>query len=268
MQVRIKQQVLDAVLELYLQGYRTAAWLLGIYYIVLIPEHFVAQSSAIGREMIPVNLATAAVFLGCYALVRTGRIQPRSGYLVPALCLLAALVNHLVLVSLTGRLQLTSDFMLILVATSVVSPRTRHFLMFLGSFVAAWLLAQLFLQHPLMDLLHWIVGVISASVVSIVLHAITNRLTWMQARLRVRDKRLMERHRRTAAELKEALDNLHTIRGLIPICSSCKKIRDDTGYWQQVEQYVEAHSEAAFTHGLCPVCEHSLRDEFEDIVPE
>ena len=56
------------------------------------------------------------------------------------------------------------------------------------------------------------------------------------------------------AELKEALADIKMLSGLLPICSSCKKIRDDGGYWTQVETYVEKHSEATFTHGLCPEC--------------
>jgi PAS domain S-box-containing protein len=55
-------------------------------------------------------------------------------------------------------------------------------------------------------------------------------------------------------ELQEALTEVKTLTGLIPICASCKKIRDDNGYWQQVESYIQKHSEAHFTHGLCPDC--------------
>ena len=55
-------------------------------------------------------------------------------------------------------------------------------------------------------------------------------------------------------ELKTALADVKMLSGLIPICASCKKIRDDHGYWQQVESYIQKHSEAKFTHGLCPDC--------------
>jgi hypothetical protein len=47
---------------------------------------------------------------------------------------------------------------------------------------------------------------------------------------------------------------LKTLRGLLPICSSCKKIRDDGGYWQQLESYLRQHSEAELSHGFCPEC--------------
>ena len=60
--------------------------------------------------------------------------------------------------------------------------------------------------------------------------------------------------RRASADLAEALTDLKTLRGLLPICSHCKGIRNDTGYWQGVESYVMAHSDAAFSHGICPKC--------------
>ncbi|MBU1341359.1 MAG: PAS domain S-box protein [Proteobacteria bacterium] len=59
-------------------------------------------------------------------------------------------------------------------------------------------------------------------------------------------------------ELQEALDSIKTLSGLVPICSSCKKIRDDRGYWNQLEAYIEKHSEASFSHGMCPQCSEKL----------
>ena len=55
-------------------------------------------------------------------------------------------------------------------------------------------------------------------------------------------------------ELQEALDKVQTLSGLLPICAGCKKIRDDSGYWEQVEVYVQRHVDVQFSHGLCPDC--------------
>ena len=59
-------------------------------------------------------------------------------------------------------------------------------------------------------------------------------------------------------EMKLARDEIQTLRGMIPICSKCKSIRDEQGFWQQVEQYIEHHTEAVFTHGLCENCSEEL----------
>jgi len=55
-------------------------------------------------------------------------------------------------------------------------------------------------------------------------------------------------------ELRQAMKHIETLRGILPICSYCKKIRDDRGYWDQVETYLGRHSEAQFSHGVCPEC--------------
>jgi response regulator RpfG family c-di-GMP phosphodiesterase len=62
-------------------------------------------------------------------------------------------------------------------------------------------------------------------------------------------------------ELQKALAQIKTLSGLLPICASCKKIRDDQGYWTQLEHYISEHSEAVFTHGCCPECMKKLYPE-------
>jgi PAS domain S-box-containing protein len=71
-------------------------------------------------------------------------------------------------------------------------------------------------------------------------------------------KQMAAERERIIAELTEALANVKTLRGLIPICASCKKIRDDQGYWSQVEVYVRDRSEAQFSHGICPDCRKKI----------
>ena len=63
-----------------------------------------------------------------------------------------------------------------------------------------------------------------------------------------------EELRRSNEELQKALRDVKVLRGLIPICASCKKIRNDGGFWQQLEEYIGEHSEAEFSHGICQPC--------------
>ena len=67
-------------------------------------------------------------------------------------------------------------------------------------------------------------------------------------------KHLELEQKRLTEELHKALDNIKILRGLLPICACCKKIRDDNGYWNEVESYMRKHSEVTFTHGYCPDC--------------
>jgi PAS domain S-box-containing protein len=76
-------------------------------------------------------------------------------------------------------------------------------------------------------------------------------------------KRMEEEREKLIHELQDALANIKTLRGLLPICSHCKKIRDDKGYWNQIESYIRDHSGAEFTHGMCPEC---LKKHYPDLV--
>jgi hypothetical protein len=60
-----------------------------------------------------------------------------------------------------------------------------------------------------------------------------------------------------------ALSQVRQLSGMLPICASCKKIRDDRGYWNQIEKYISEHTEALFTHGLCPDCAKKALEEVD-----
>ncbi len=81
----------------------------------------------------------------------------------------------------------------------------------------------------------------------------------------------IEDRKRTEAEKEQLIDQLQkamqevkVLSGFLPICASCKKIRDDTGYWRQIEEYISRHSNALFSHGICPECTQKLYPEFHE----
>lgn len=75
-------------------------------------------------------------------------------------------------------------------------------------------------------------------------------------------KQEAEIHRLKNVELQAALEKVKLLSGLLPICASCKNIRDDQGYWHQIEVYIQKHSEADFSHSICPDCVHRLYPEY------
>jgi hypothetical protein len=80
----------------------------------------------------------------------------------------------------------------------------------------------------------------------------------------ISEKKAEEAEReRMVIELQHALKQVRTLRGLIPICAWCKRIRNDEGYWQQLEAYIHDHSEADFTHGICPDCAKEVEESLE-----
>jgi hypothetical protein len=91
------------------------------------------------------------------------------------------------------------------------------------------------------------------------------RKTNENLRQEMAERRRAEQEReKVIVELQQALAHVKKLSGLLPICASCKKIRDDKGYWQQIEAYIRDHSEAEFSHGLCPVCAKKLYPELFD----
>ena len=65
-------------------------------------------------------------------------------------------------------------------------------------------------------------------------------------------------------ELQDALTEIKTLRGILPLCSFCKKIRNDTGYWEQVDVYIHEHTEADISHGICPEC---MKEHYPEVDP-
>ncbi len=79
----------------------------------------------------------------------------------------------------------------------------------------------------------------------------------------VRVLSLQEKLAERVDELQTALANVKQLRGLLPICSYCKRIRGDDQYWQQVEGYIAEHSDAQFSHGICPACYKNVAAELD-----
>jgi bacterioferritin-associated ferredoxin len=78
------------------------------------------------------------------------------------------------------------------------------------------------------------------------------------------ERKAIEKEReKLIAELKDSLAQVKKLSGLLPICSHCKKIRDDKGYWNQIESYIYDHSEADFSHSICPECAKKHYPDFD-----
>lgn len=89
---------------------------------------------------------------------------------------------------------------------------------------------------------------------------LNNELIDIQRELQKKNKNLQD----TNAQLERALAEIRTLKGLLPICIRCKKIRDDDGYWQEVDHYFRLHSDLEFSHGYCEKCFRELYPECAD----
>jgi len=123
----------------------------------------------------------------------------------------------------------------------------------LGDYIISWI------EH----LRRWVFDVIASILVVLVVGSfvfIFRRRRELLGELRERT-RLQEAQGRLIDELEEIIAQVKTLSGLLPMCSWCKKVRDDQGYWAQVEDYLQRHSNAKFTHGVCPECAEKFRKE-------
>ena len=90
-------------------------------------------------------------------------------------------------------------------------------------------------------------------------------IAWNRRLKREIDRRIKAEKERekTIEELRTALEEVKTLQGLIPICAYCKKIRDDEGYWKQIEEYLQERSDFHFSHGICPECAKKLYPDLD-----
>jgi hypothetical protein len=199
----------------------------------------------------------------------------RAGLAFVGLCFLhllyTCLTDTLVRIIINRYLVLGT---LILVAVLLFTGMRRgsHMAFF---FLASWIF--LLTGSTLLVLLSWNVGSAQLIFGTPIIHLLftTSILLWsFELTGRVKG-RVLEQRRILEVQVKErtqalekALSEVKTLSGLLPICSSCKKIRDDTGYWNTVEHYVSRHTDANFTHGICPDCMDHLYPELMKRRPE
>lgn len=123
------------------------------------------------------------------------------------------------------------------------------------SVLGTFLILSLFGSHD-----GWGLGLTIAVVLPLVIAPLMSSIL---LRLMVQLDRSQQENAKLVVELQETLANIKTLKGLVPICASCKKIRDDEGYWQQLEDYIRKHSEATLSHGYCPECAQELQAEVD-----
>ncbi|HDQ44029.1 MAG TPA: response regulator transcription factor [bacterium] len=83
---------------------------------------------------------------------------------------------------------------------------------------------------------------------------VNSQVLMARVRTHIELKKIRDRQAGLIEQLQDSLAQIKQLRGLIPICAHCKKIRNDEGFWQKVEVYIENHSDATFSHGVCPEC--------------
>jgi len=132
---------------------------------------------------------------------------------------------------------------------------------FEGLFWVVFTMAAAFIIILFPELTHSFKYPIEIKIRLLISLTIISFVAWLLESLRINFYTQLMKQRN---ELKKALDEIKTLRGMFPICSHCKKIRDDKGYWNQIDSYLRKHSEAEFTHSICPDCQTKYYSYLDD----
>jgi hypothetical protein len=244
------------------RAYRNICLWLGHFYLLLTLFRLsYSHPESIRRVLVLESLVALVLFYGAGGLIRW--LVPRLGGLenFGLLLLGLATANNVFLMAwLPGEVQLV-NFVLVQVVAGVALRSTWRFAS-----------SQVFcVSLALFSLARWVdPGIIlgntfvllSSLLISSLIWVYLNRLLKALSTLQEKDRALLRQRTLLVRELRESLANVRTLSGLIPICAHCKRVRDDAGFWQQVEAYVHARSGAQFSHGICPACLVDVADEF------
>ncbi len=245
-----------------IRAHRSICLWLGHYFVLLTLFRLLYSRPDYPRRALALeSLVALVLFYGAGLLIH--RMVPRMGGLenFGLLLLGFALGNNVFLMAwLPGEVQLV-NFVLVQVVAGVALRSSWRF----------WLAQCLCVGLALASLGHWVgPGLIlgnafiflSSTLLSTVIWRYLNRLIAALSMLREKDRVILRQRTRLVRELRASLANIRTLRGLIPICAHCKRVRDDAGFWQQVEAYVHERSEAKFSHSICPSCMVDVADDF------
>jgi hypothetical protein len=103
-----------------------------------------------------------------------------------------------------------------------------------------------------------VMGTLFSAAAGLLAFSLENHRSLLESEVERRTAQLKKRNR----TLERALEEIRVLRGFIPICVSCKKIRNDEGFWEQIEEYLQKHTEAVFSHGMCRECMHTHYPEY------
>lgn len=257
-----KREYAAALDAQFLRGYRTAALLLGLFFAFLAAWRFLKIEPHIPR-LLMWEAAALAVFYGAFfGLTPQSRLTHRRIEDLGVLLVLGAVLNAVLqMVAAPTSLQ-TTNFMLVQVGSGLVFRSHLRYVLIQALNLLGWV--ALFLRVPERSApAEWAFAMLSAVLVALAIHLFLTRTCTRMELLFGQHIILAHQRERLIRGLRQSLAQVKTLRGLVPICAHCKKIRDDQGFWHKVEQFVRDHSEAEFTHGICPDCAKTMREELD-----
>jgi hypothetical protein len=141
-------------------------------------------------------------------------------------------------------------FYFIPIAIGALTLRTRYAYLLSVLSAIAWGLSDWYAGHPYSHLIYYAWNIVGHFISFFIIAYSISRI-----------HSLLLEERKISKELQDALNEVKTLSGLLPICAWCKRIRNDEGYWQHIEEYVKTHSDVQFSHGLCKDCAAKMKED-------
>lgn len=251
----------------FVAGYRIAILLVTAYLVILIPYYLTSSTILNPRACAVVAGSGVLLLLSLVGLLGQEERALPHAQLFGGLALAVIGLVMLTQMVLRQDLRLTAHMMLLLMGSGFVFRRARLYMVVQAGIILGWAATVAWASLP-GDPVFWTIALVASLFVSLGEFTILRLLLRSQLELRLRDLQRQAEMEALNQELGASLERVRTLRGLLPICAQCKQVRDDQGYWQRVETYVEANTHAEFTHGLCPACADQLKAEFERMVEE
>ena len=248
-----------------LGGYRNACYGLGGFYLLLTAWRWgLGPAHGFTRTLAGESALAAVLFLGAGALVDPLRRWLGGVENLGLLLVGLALANDVFLVACFRTPDQIVNFILVQVCAGVAFRSPWRFWLVQAGSLALWAGSFWGWMGPGSlegNLFMALSGGLFGTLIWLFIRALLRSL----ARLRVKDRALLRQRAELVADLERALERVKTLHGLIPICAHCKRVRDDRGYWEQVETYIRDRSEATFSHGICPDCLGHMAAEMADL---
>lgn len=231
------------------------ALLIGLTYLCLSIVNYVGFEGDVGLTLGVMAAAVGLVFCSLFVFYRRVDINPGYVNAITFFELAFLQADGMAFLVLTQDIMNSYGVFVMIVGAGIFMTRLGWWLAIISLLLISWL-TTLYLADVAFDLVRESLFVVASLGGSLLYFALRWRGALRLSRIELQKNAYLN-------QLEQALREIDTLSGLLPICARCKNIRDESGQWQQIEAYVSDHSRANFSHGICPDCKSEIYSEFD-----
>jgi hypothetical protein len=247
---------------------RPVSLTLAILYIIFAVGHLLLLPANINVLMASVAGGTAVMFFSIVVFIQRLSFSERLTYPMAFAIFSLVIINIWLHLYLTEDILQTSNVVLVIFGISFFILSRPWFFATLTLSILSWVLLVVNLDRPA-NFSHFVFTIFSAAVISTVFHFVRTRSLIENEKLRLLSESQRKEKELIIKDLTQALSEIATLKGILPLCSFCKKIRDNKGCWEHVDVYIQKHSEADISHSMCPECmKKNYPEEYSSIYSE